>query len=59
MQAPNCPNCASDDLMVVRLGPSDAIMRFHTCRACESTWWEDTKEGDDLDLAAVLQIIGN
>lgn len=59
MPRPTCPNCSSDDLMVVNLGPGDTIMRFHTCRGCEHSWWEDTKDGGDIDLRAVLDIIGN
>ncbi|WP_370327790.1 hypothetical protein [Euzebya sp.] len=53
-QSVTCPNCRSDDLLVVRLSPKDTPMRFHTCRHCEHRWWEDIVEGTDVALTAVL-----
>jgi transcriptional regulator NrdR family protein len=49
-----CPNCTSDDLLVVDLTPKDALMRFTTCRHCEHRWWEDVDTSVDVALGQVL-----
>ncbi len=54
MSQPTCPECRSDDLLVVRLTPRDVPMRFSTCRSCEHRWWEDARAGRDLALATVI-----
>lgn len=50
-----CPKCGGNDFSDIDISlESEDLVHFHSCRNCESKWWE--RAGDPVDLTEVLSL---
>lgn len=50
-----CPECGGSEFTDIEINlQADDLVHFHSCRHCETKWWE--RAGDPLGLDEVLSL---
>ena len=53
-----CPTCGGSEFTDIEIDlETDELVQFHSCRHCESKWWE--RAGDPLGFDEVLSLTAN
>jgi transposase-like protein len=50
-----CPSCGSDQVMSISMSLDEDAVRFRSCHACESKWWE--RDGSAISLQSILTLV--
>jgi formate dehydrogenase maturation protein FdhE len=50
-----CPSCGSDQVMSISMSLDEDVVRFRSCHACESKWWE--RDGSAISLKSILTLV--
>jgi hypothetical protein len=50
-----CPSCGSDQVMSISMSLDEDAVRFRSCHACESKWWE--RDGSAISLKSILTLV--
>ena len=50
-----CPSCGSDEVMSIAMSLDEDAVRFRSCHACESKWWE--RDGSAVSLQSILTLV--
>jgi formate dehydrogenase maturation protein FdhE len=50
-----CPDCGSDQVMSIAMSLDEDAVRFRSCHACESKWWE--RDGSNVSLQSILTLV--
>jgi formate dehydrogenase maturation protein FdhE len=50
-----CPACGSAEVLSIAMSLVEDAVRFRSCHACESKWWE--RDGSPVPLQAILTLV--